>query len=149
MNTRRIGYWLLPLFGGLTVCAAFAQQSRRVDQNALKRAASQPNEWLTYGRDYAETHYSPLNLINTNNVRHLGLAWSWETESPSGGRVEATPLFSDGVVYGILAWDVMFALDARTGRLKWRWDWKIAREHISTLCCGPVNRGVALYNGKV
>ncbi len=128
---------------------AGAQQSRKVDSGALKNAAKNGDEWLTYGRDYAETHYSPLKQIDTTNVSRLGLAWSWETESPAGGRIEATPLVSGGVSYGSLAWDVLFAVDARTGKFKWRWDPEIPREHISQLCCGPVNRGVALYNGKV
>jgi quinohemoprotein ethanol dehydrogenase len=120
-----------------------------VDDAALRDASKNSGEWLTYGRDYAETHYSPLKQIDVSNVKRLGLAWSMETQSPSGGRIEATPLVSNGVIYGILAWDVMFAADARTGKLKWRWDPDVPREHISKLCCGPVNKGVALYNGKV
>jgi quinohemoprotein ethanol dehydrogenase len=126
-----------------------AQQAKRIDDSALKNAAKNGEEWATYGRNYAETHYSPLKQINTSNVSRLGLAWSWETESPAGANVEATPLMANGVIYGSLGWNVMFAVDARTGRFKWRWDPEIPREHISQLCCGPVNRGVALYNGRV
>jgi quinohemoprotein ethanol dehydrogenase len=142
--------WIFPsllLIGGFGIVSA--QQTKRVDNNALKNAAKNGDEWITYGRDYSETHYSPLKQVDTTNVKHLGLAWSWETESPSGGRLEATPLYANGVLYGSLAWDVLFAVDARTGKLKWRWDPEIPREHISQICCGPVNRGVALYNGKV
>lgn len=128
--------------------SAQGQTAKKVDDRALRRA-SESKEWLTYGGDYAETHYSPLNQIDASNVSRLGLAWSWETESPSGGRVEGTPLFSNGVLYGSLAWDVLFAVDARTGKMKWRWDPEIARQPIAGLCCGPVNRGVALYHGKV
>jgi quinohemoprotein ethanol dehydrogenase len=138
---------LCVFFGILS--AALAQQTKRVDQNALKNAAKNGDEWVTYGRDYAETHYSPLKQIDPTNVSRLGLAWSWETGSPSGGRVEGTPLFSNGVLYGSLAWDVLFAVDARTGKMKWKYDPDIPRQHISQVCCGPVNRGVALYNGKV
>jgi quinohemoprotein ethanol dehydrogenase len=111
--------------------------------------AAQNAEWSSYGRDYAETHFSPLKQIDASNVGRLGLAWSWETESPSGGLVEATPIMSNGVLYGSLAWDVLFAVDARTGKMKWRWDPEIPRKHISEICCGPVNRGVAIYKGKV
>src|SRR5271168_4152697 len=88
------------------VSGASAQQPKRVDNNALKNAAKNGDEWVTYGRDYAETHFSPLKQIDTTNVSRLGLAWSWETESPSGGRVEGTPLLSNGILYGSLAWDV-------------------------------------------
>jgi quinohemoprotein ethanol dehydrogenase len=125
------------------------RQTKAVDDSALRNAAKNADEWLTYGRDYSETHFSPLKQIDTTNVKRLGLAWSWESESPQGANIEATPLVSNGVMYGILGWNVMFALDARTGAFKWRWDPEIPREHISKLCCGPVNRGVALYKGRV
>src|SRR5580704_10470355 len=137
------------LLATLAAWVAMAQQPGRVDASALKNAAKNGDEWVTYGRDYAETHYSPLKQIDTANVSRLGLVWSWETESPMGGRVEGTPLMSNGVLYGSLAWNVMFAVDARTGKMKWRWDPEIERKHIGEICCGPVNRGVAIYNGKI
>jgi quinohemoprotein ethanol dehydrogenase len=146
MTQRSKAAFFLAIF---TAWAAFAQEPTPVDDNALKNAANSGGEWVTYGRDYAETHFSPLKQINPKNVGRLGLAWSWETESPTGGRVEGTPLMSNGVLYGSLAWDVLFAVDARTGKMKWRWDPEIARKHIAEICCGPVNRGVALYHGKV
>ena len=147
------------LVGAAVAATAFlipAQQPRptaakqtKVNDAALRNAAKNAEEWVTYGRDYSETHFSPLKQIDTTNVKRLGLAWSYETESPTGANIEGTPLVSGGVMYGILGWNVMFALDARTGAFKWRWDPEIKREHIATLCCGPVNRGVAIYNGKV
>ncbi len=114
----------------------------------LAAAADNPDEWITYGRDYSETHFSPLDQINLSNIDRLKPTWSFATDAPAGS-VEATPLVHNGVMYGILPWDVMFAVDARTGKFKWRWDPEVPRDHISKLCCGPVNRGVALYNGKV
>jgi quinohemoprotein ethanol dehydrogenase len=133
----------------LAVGVVLAQNKRSVDDNSLKNAAKNGDEWLTYGRDYAETHFSPLKQIDTTNVKRLGLAWSWETESPSGARIEATPLFSNGVLYASLGWNVLVAVDARTGKQKWRWDPELPRKHISEICCGAVNRGVALYKGRV
>src|SRR5580698_3053216 len=117
-------------------CLGVAQTGshKRVDDSALRNAAKNGDEWLTYGRDYSETHYSPLKQIDAGNVKRLGLAWSWDTESPSGGRVEGTPLFSNGVLYGSLAWDVLFAVEASTGKFKWRWDPEIERKHISEIC---------------
>lgn len=114
----------------------------------LESAADNGAEWVTYGHDYAETHYSPLDQINVDNIDRLKLAWSFETDAPQGS-IEATPLMHNGVMYGILPWNVIFAVDAETGVYKWRWDPEVEREHISGLCCGPVNRGLALYNGKV
>lgn len=148
-KTTRLRVFAAMLLALLAAWIAAAQQPGRVDDAALRNAAVNGEEWLTYGRDYAETRFSPLKQIDVTNVKRLGLAWSWETESPAGANVETTPLVSDGVMYGSLGWNVMFALDARTGRLKWRWDPEIKRDHIQNLCCGPVNRGVALYHGKV
>lgn len=142
----RKGFLLLT---ALAVSIALAQNKRPVDDNSLKNAAKNGDEWQTYGRDYAETHFSPLKQIDTTNVKRLGLAWSLETESPAGARIEATPLFSNGVLYASLGWNVLVAVDARTGKQKWRWDPELPRKHISQICCGAVNRGVALYKGKV
>src|SRR5262245_65960456 len=106
---------------GLMVWLASAQQARRpvVTPDALINAAGNGAEWLTYGHDYAETHFSPLAEINTKTVKRLSLVWSAGTQAPAG-TVEATPLMHNGVLYGILPWNVMYALDARTGKEKWR-----------------------------
>ena len=135
---------------GVMAWLASAQQVRGpvVTDDALINAAGNGTEWLSYGHDYAETHFSPLAEINAKNVKRLSLVWSAETQAPAG-TVEATPLMHNGVLYGTLPWNVMYAVDARTGKEKWRWDPEVARAHIQGLCCGPVNRGVALYNGRV
>src|ERR1700723_2204552 len=117
MQNAKTGF----LLAILAACVALAQQPGRVDDKALKNTAKNGDEWLTYGRDYAETHYSPLKQIDTTNVKRLGLSWSWDTDAREGGGLEATPLMSNGVLYGTLTWDVMFAIDARTGKFKWRW----------------------------
>src|ERR1700722_13663160 len=145
MQLKATTYGLLTL----SLVTASGQQPKLVDDNALKNAAKNGDEWLTYGRDYAETHYSPLDQINASNVSRLGLAWSWATEARDAGSFKASPLFSNGVIYGSLTWNVLFAVDARTGKFKWSWDPEIPRQHIVDICCGPVNRGVALYKGKV
>ena len=102
---------------GLMAFLASAQQARGpvVTADALINAAGNGAEWLTYGHDYAETHFSPLAEINTKNVKRMSLVWSAETQAPAG-TVEATPLMHNGVLYGILPWNVMFAVDARTGK---------------------------------
>src|SRR6202789_2566789 len=63
MHALRIGFAML-----ICVATSFGQQGKRVDDSALKNAAKNGDEWLTYGRDYAETHYSPLTQINAGNV---------------------------------------------------------------------------------
>ena len=104
-----------------------------------------------YGRDYAETHHSPLTQIDQTQRRRLGVAWSVEVGSE--GKIETTPMVFNGVLYGTSTWSVVYAVDLRTGTLKWRWDPGLVRGGFAPMgprpCCGPVNRGVALYNGKV
>jgi PQQ-dependent dehydrogenase (methanol/ethanol family) len=109
---------------------------------------------LTYGGDYAERHYSPLNQINQSNVTRLGLAWQWDTGGTVGWSQEATPLVRDGVIYSTAAWNQVFALDARTGKKLWLWDPGIVRRDGPTTeppgyCFYPGNRGLAMYGDKV
>ena len=126
-----------------------AQQPRRIDDAALRNAGKSGEEWIMYGLNYNENRYSPLNLINTSNVSRLGLAWVYEA-GPGGGGQEATPLFYNGTIYGITNWSIVFALDARTGKEKWRWDPEINQAAVRPkICCGVVNRGLALYGNSV
>lgn len=148
----------------LLTCAAFAKRTNRVDDKALRDARQDAGEWLTNGRDYTEQRYSPLKEINASNVSKLGLAWYYDTNSDRG-TVETTPIVANGVMYATLPWSVVVALDARTGAEKWRWDPKISHVNFApgsmgkpdadkvrtgpSVCCGPANRGAALYDGKV
>jgi quinohemoprotein ethanol dehydrogenase len=128
--------------------AAFGQASV-VDDAALKNAGKSGREWLTYGLTPGETRYSPLNQINASNVSKLGLAWSYDVGRGGGGQ-EATPLVSNGTLYSITNWSVVFALDARTGKEKWRWDPEVNQDKTRPqICCGVVQRGIALYAGLV
>jgi quinohemoprotein ethanol dehydrogenase len=129
-----------------SVCAGQAT-TPQVDDAALQKAANSPDQWLTIGRDYAETRFSPLRQIDSNNIGRLGLAWSYDPGSLRG--LEATPLVANGVLYATADWSNVFALDARTGRELWRWDAKADRIRGYRACCDVVNRGVALYKGKV
>ena len=83
------------------------------------------DEWVSYGRDYAETHHSPLTQIDATNVSRLGLAWSVEVGSE--GKIETTPLVFNGVLYGTSTWSRSMPIDVRTGKLKWQWDPAIVR----------------------
>ena len=106
-------------------------------------------EWLTYGRDPGETRYSPLKQINPSNVNRLGLTWSYELGA-GGGNQEATPLVKNGILYGITNWSVVFAVDARTGKERWRWDPEVNRTAVfPKICCGVVHRGLAIYENLI
>jgi quinohemoprotein ethanol dehydrogenase len=134
---------------GISVSSIVTAQTRRVDDAALRDAGRTAEEWLTYGLTLGETRYSPAAQIDATNVARLRLAWSYDV-GPGGGNQEATPLVWDGTIYGITNWSVVFAVDARTGKEKWRWDPEVNQAAVrSKTCCGIVSRGLALYQGKI
>lgn len=124
-----------------------AAASRRVDQSFVLNNAAGTPDWPVVGVDYAETRYSRLDQINTANAKDLGLAWSYNLESTRG--VEATPVVVDGVMYVSASWSVVHAIDARTGQKLWTYDPGVDRSIGYRGCCDVVNRGVALWKGKV
>jgi len=118
-----------------------------VDAVRMTNAGSDANNWMSHGRTYAEERFSPLTLINDDNVQSLGLAWYWESDSNMG--TEATPLVVDGVMYTTSTWNILHAIDAATGEELWRYDPKLPRHWIRYTCCGTANRGPAIWKGKV
>ncbi|MFA5911540.1 MAG: PQQ-dependent dehydrogenase, methanol/ethanol family [Vicinamibacterales bacterium] len=149
--TRRWAGWVAAgLVGCVAVVALNGQQAaRKVDEATLLKPAD--GDWVTYGRDYAETHHSPLKQIDQGNVSRLAEAWS--VEVGSDGKLETTPLVFDGVLYGTSTWSEIYAVDLRTKKVKWQFDPALVRGGTEAMgprpCCGPVNRGVALYDGRV
>jgi quinohemoprotein ethanol dehydrogenase len=112
-------------------------------------AAENNAEWLSYGRTYSEQRFSPLNQINRDTVKTLGLAWYHEFDANSDRGMEATPLIVDGVIYTTTSWSRVHALDAKTGAVKWSYDPQVDGQKAKDACCDVVNRGVAIWNGKV
>ncbi|HET9217975.1 MAG TPA: PQQ-dependent dehydrogenase, methanol/ethanol family [Terriglobia bacterium] len=139
--------WMLPAVVMVIMTGVLAGwQRERVNYSELKKAG-EGTEWLTYGHTFSEQRYSPLKQIDEQNVGRLGLAWSREV-GEGGGPQEATPLFANGVLYGITNWSITFAVDARTGQELWRHDPQVAPGSVR-LCCGVISRGLALYQDKV
>jgi len=120
---------------------------KTVDDAALRASDQDAANWLMYGRTYDDHRFSPLNQINEQTVSRLGLAWSQELGTTRG--LEATPLVEDGILYTTGSWSVVYAIDAKTGTTRWTYDPKVPRERAYFICCDVVNRGVALYHGKV
>lgn len=118
-----------------------------VDDTRLLAADETPGDWLSYGRNYQEDRYSPLDQITKSNVNGLGLAWSINLGTTRG--IEATPLVVDGIMYLTGPWSVVYAIDAREGEILWIYDPEVPKEHGEKACCDVVNRGVALYKGMV
>src|SRR5438045_2835028 len=115
MRARKMTVFCLSLTGlVLATWVVAAQQTRRIDDLALRNAGKTGEDWLTYGLTPGETRYSPLKQIDTANVSRLGLAWSYEIGA-GGGNQEATPLEWNGNLYAITNWNVVVSVDARTG----------------------------------
>jgi PQQ-dependent dehydrogenase (methanol/ethanol family) len=118
-----------------------------IDGARIAAADSEPQNWLTHGRTYSEQRFSPLRAIDENNVTRLGLAWYYDLATTRG--VEATPLVVDGVMYTTSAWSIVYALDAKTGRELWVYDPQVPKRWGQYACCDVVNRGAAVWGGKV
>ena len=118
-----------------------------VGSERLLAADSEPGSWMSYGRTYSEQRFSPLDAIDTQNVTDLGLAWSFDLETERG--IEATSIVVDGVMYATSAWSIVHALDARTGEKLWTYDPQVAKDKSKHACCDVVNRGVAVWEGRV
>ncbi len=113
----------------------------------------EPHNWLTYYGDYDGKRYSLLDQINKDNVKKIAPAWVFQYGSqglhagPSTYAFEACPTVVDGVMY-VSGWDgLVWAIDAKSGDLFWQY--KHAIPFDVSLCCGNVNRGVAVGHGKV
>ncbi len=135
----------------ITLSLALLGQTKRVDDALLRNAAKSASDgdWLSYGLTPGETRFSPLKQIDASNVKRLGLVWSYEV-GDGGGDQEATPLVWNNTIFGVTNWSIVFAVDARTGKEKWRWDPEVNRKATSDkMCCGVVNRGLALYHNKI
>ena len=145
MNTRSL------LLGTPLLLSAFATLAlagpAQVDGPRIIAADREPGNWMSHGRTYDEQRYSPLDRVNAGNVGQLGMAWTTKLDIDSG--TEATPLVVDGVMYTTGAFSIVYAINAATGELLWKYDPKVPAENLGQGCCGPVNRGVAVWQGKV
>ncbi|MFD2498618.1 PQQ-binding-like beta-propeller repeat protein [Rhizorhabdus histidinilytica] len=110
-------------------------------------ASNEPENWLLNGGTFGGERYSLLDQINTVNVGRLQPAWYFEYDTTRGQ--EAEPIVVDGVMYVSTSWSKVYALDAATGRQLWFYDPEVAGADGAKACCDVVNRGVAVYEGKV
>jgi len=119
----------------------------QVDTARLLNAANEPAQWMTYSGGYEEQRHSGLTALNRDTLSDLGVAWTYEMRKTRG--VEATPVVVDGVMYVSGSWSLVYALDAATGEELWVYDPKVSGKDAVKGCCDVVNRGLAVYGGKV
>ena len=118
-----------------------------VDAARIARAASEPDQWLMAGRDGGGTYFSPLTDINAQNVGQLGFAWEFRLGTHRG--LEATPIVVDGALYTSGVFGHVYALDAASGQKLWTYDPEVDGQWGRYACCDAINRGVAVWNGRV
>jgi quinohemoprotein ethanol dehydrogenase len=124
-----------------------AKVTGAVTSKSIEANAATSHDWPTVGLDYAETRFSRLSQINADNVKNLGLVWTFDLHSSRG--VEATPVVVGGVMYVTAPWSIVHAIDVKTGNELWSYDPKVPRSDGIKACCDVVNRGVAVYKGRV
>ena len=118
-----------------------------IDDARIINADSEPGNWLAHGRTYEERRFSPLTSIHRGNVAELGL--QWYRDMGTNRALEATPIVVDGIMFLTSAWSRVHAIDALTGQEHWSYDPQVPKEWGRRACCDVVNRGVAVYNGRV
>ena len=116
-----------------------------VSQDMLDRAHSDGNNFLHTNGNYKQTRYYPNRQINVSNVSRLRPAWIFQTEVVE--TMETTPIVINGVMYATTAFNHVYALNAKTGEQIWHYKHKMGP--ITTFCCGPNNRGVAVFQDMV
>lgn len=117
------------------------------NQEQMIKANANLDQWHTPGGDFGENRFSPLTQINDSNVTKLGFAWEYDTKTIRG--LEATPVVVDGVMYTSGTWGKVYAVDAKTGVEIWFFDPQVPGQVVRDGCCGPVNRGVAVWADQV
>jgi quinohemoprotein ethanol dehydrogenase len=143
-----IGAWAL-VVAPLALLAACSPSgsggSATVDGAAI--AAGADGDWLSYGRTYDEQRFSPLDQINAETVKGLGLAWHADLDTARGQ--EGTPLVIGGKIYVSTAWSKVKAYDGATGQPLWDFDPKVPGETAVKACCDVVNRGLAAWGDRL
>ncbi len=146
MTGALVGALVLSVAGStLAFAQTKAAPAAAVSQEQLNAAASDAKNFLHTNGNYDQTRYYPGKEINTSNVGKLHPAWIFQTEVKESQ--ETTPIVVNGVMYVTTSFDHVYALNAKTGEEYWHY--KHAMGPVTTYCCGPNNRGVAVYEDKV
>ena len=136
------GFALLALVLG----SRLQSSAQSVTYDEILHSASHPDDWLTYGGNYASQRFSELKQINKMNVDSLKLRWVYQLRRQ--GIFESSPIVVDGMMYVTEPPTTVTALDVRTGRPVWRWSADLPK-NLLTIGLFPTNRGVAILGDTV
>src|ERR687887_1467978 len=137
-----VGAAALAVLGPAMLAAQSAVSYSPVTEQRLLNP--EPHNWLMYRGNYSGWGYSPLDQITPSNVKKLVPVWSFSTGVTEGH--QAPPIVNDGVMFITTPQNQVFALDAKTGDLLWRYKRELPEELVQL---HPTNRGVGLYEDKV
>ena len=140
-----LGTGLMPGGGSAAAQGPGAAPGPTVSPGMLEKAATDGNNFLHTNGDYTQKRFYPNGRINTSNVKRLHAAWIFQTEVKES--LETSPIVVNGVMYVTTSFSHVYALNAQTGEELWHY--KPALGPITTYCCGPNNRGVAVSEDKV
>ncbi len=140
MNITR---WLA---AGAALASLVAAPVQAQSDTALKADAATPGDVLTYGMGYNNQRYSPLKAINTSNAAKLQPTWSYSLNNAQSQ--ESQPIIHEGVMY-VTTFNSTVALDPLTGKQLWKQEIELPQDVFKYACCGILNRGVAIYDGKL
>ncbi len=118
-----------------------------IDDARINNAGAEPGNWLAHGRTYEEQRHSPLQQINRDTVDRLGLVWY--RDMGTNRALESTPIVVDDTLFLTSTWSVVHAIDATSGEVRWTYNPEVPGEWGRRACCDVVNRGVAVYKGRV
>jgi alcohol dehydrogenase (cytochrome c) len=124
------------------VLAAAGPAKAQASFDRLLKASDEARNWLMYNGTYASQHYSVLDQITPANVQDLELKWVWQALSLE--KLETTPLVVDGVMYATEPPNNIVAIDTRTGRVFWKYEYPTPA--VTYACCGRINRGLAILD---
>jgi PQQ-dependent dehydrogenase (methanol/ethanol family) len=131
--------------GGATKKMRDVPKAVNVSQAMLSASAGQAANWLHSNGSYEQTRYYPGKQINAGNVKNLKPAFVFQTQVLES--METAPIVVDGIMYLTTSYNHVHAIDATTGEEFWHYKHKMGP--ITTYCCGPNNRGVAVGGDKL
>ena len=139
------------LLAGVAVAAGLLVASHGIGRadDALDKALQNNDNWPMYGRTYDNERFSPLTQITDQNVGGLKLAWAFQVGSLRSN--EASPIVIDGTMYisSSSGPKSVYALDAKTGAMKWQYQPEIPEDVLPFVCCDVDSRGVSFASGKI
>ena len=151
MMMRRIIFLMIFALGLGVLTFAAQQESTPITDQDLLGGLKNPMRWLTFAGDYTGQRHSPLTQLTPQNVAGLVPQWIFQTDIPGapGRGIEDTPLVVDGILYVTGNNNTAWAIDGRTGRPIWSYRRRLPANFMSSVCCGPGNRGFGILGDRL